>query len=342
MPPADAAIPGLYEFQSTSMFRNAPATKLWIILLIFSTLISTITDLLIGNDYSYIYTLDDVFHGKILPLIVAPFIADGIPDLTISCILLYFYRLVERRFGTKKFINCMVITYVLMIAFRIAVIFLLYDTDPSNIGFPIGPLPLMFALFFYFAAEIAILPVTMILEFIPASDHHFILLLLVQYINTYTLCHFVLPAAVSTILYRNNALYIQRISILPEFVCANLRDSDTLLGDFAAEFEKFLETKRTKFLPVAATLERQRIEEEDEYERQLFRRNAAQNVVGATAAVFGFPPTAPVVGPPPEGLITRLLDMGFGDRETVIRALRDAENNVEVAANLLIQRNAFT
>lgn len=41
---------------------------------------------------------------------------------------------------------------------------------------------------------------------------------------------------------------------------------------------------------------------------------------------------------PSEELIRSLIDMGFNDRSAVINALRQSNNNVGVAANLLLHR----
>lgn len=80
---------------------------------------------------------------------------------------------------------------------------------------------------------------------------------------------------------------------------------------------------------MAATLERQRIEEDDEIQRQMFQQQLQRNIRFNGVRR---------VDPPPEGLIQNLVGMGFANRAEVIRALQEAENNVEVAANLLLQR----
>uniref|UniRef100_A0A1I7Z2R6 UBA domain-containing protein n=1 Tax=Steinernema glaseri TaxID=37863 RepID=A0A1I7Z2R6_9BILA len=107
-----------------------------------------------------------------------------------------------------------------------------------------------------------------------------------------------------------------------------------------------LEPSTVTALPLAATIERQRIEAMDELERQLMRsqmnqiygRNDAQNGVQPSymdrllGALNGRENRVEVS----EESIQQLMDMGFRDREAVRMALIQAENNSHEAANILL------
>ena len=166
---------------------------------------------------------------------------------------------------------------------------------------------------------------TMLFEIIPACDHHFILISLLQTLSQGTAFHFMLPAILATVIYQSNLLYIQKIPIIPRFVARVFGDRNTFIGSWVKTFEDIAELKKGRPLPIAATLERQKIEEDDEIHRQLFQRQARN---------FQRRPA----GPPPEALVRSLMDMGFNDRNEVITVLQEVGHNVEMAADLLLQR----
>uniref|UniRef100_A0AC34GNQ1 UBA domain-containing protein n=1 Tax=Panagrolaimus sp. ES5 TaxID=591445 RepID=A0AC34GNQ1_9BILA len=329
-------------------------------------------------------SMAEVSDGKILHLLYSPFIANNIPELTISAVLIYFFRTIERRFGTKKYINYFIMTlltsqiirywmiklaYPLLSLERIPfpgsplilliAIYCQYILEIPNyfimtlltsqiirywmiklaypllslerIPFPGSPLILLISIYCQYILEIPVYAIYRWMEFIPISEHHFILFLLAQTFSTFTVLHFYIPAILSTIIYRLNLCYIQRISLIPEFIAQITRDSDSFLGSWIKMFEEIFETRKFKALPIAATLERQRIEEDDEIQRQMFQQHIGRN----TARLMG---VRRALGPPPETLIQSLVGMGFANRQEVIRALQEANHNIDVAANLLLQR----
>uniref|UniRef100_A0A914YVQ0 UBA domain-containing protein n=1 Tax=Panagrolaimus superbus TaxID=310955 RepID=A0A914YVQ0_9BILA len=329
---SNPSIPDLYKFYSSGMFRHAPFTKFWLISLICCSAIRITQEIYLTSAMK-VSSMAEVSNGSIFHLIYSPFVASNIPELTISAVLIYFFRTIERRFGTKKYINYFVITLTTSQLIRYWMIKLAYPLlSPDRIPFHGSPLILLSAIYCQYILEIPVYAIYRWMEFIPISEHHFIIFLLAQTFSTFTVLHFIIPAILSTVIYRLNLFYIQRVSFIPEFIAQIARDSDSFLGSWIKMFEEIFETRKFKALPIAATLERQRIEEDDEIQRQMFQ----QHIGRSTARLIGVRRT---LGPPPEALIQNLMGMGFVNRQEVIRALQEAEHNIDVAANLLLQRN---
>ncbi|KAE9555074.1 hypothetical protein FO519_001735 [Halicephalobus sp. NKZ332] len=314
--------PDLFHLPPTGAFRNAPFTKFW-----FATLIACsglqISQHIYGNKPLPSTSLAD---ASVIDLLCSPFIARSSLELTFSAIIVYFLRNVERRFGTRKYINTLVISLLLSHGVHLCLLTLITrGKDPSQIYFPYSPLTLIYVAYINYVIEIPVFATTMLFEVLPACDHHFILISLLQTFSQGTLFHFALPGIIATIIYRCNLLYIQKVPVVPQLVARVFSDRNTFIGSWIKTFEEIVELKKGRNLPIAATLERQKIEEDDEIHRQLFQRQARN---------FQRRPA----GPPPETLIRSLMDMGFNDRNEVINVLQEVGHNVEMAANLLLQR----
>ncbi|KHN74079.1 Uncharacterized protein T05H10.3 [Toxocara canis] len=103
-----------------------------------------------------------------------------------------------------------------------------------------------------------------------------------------------------------------------------------------------------KILPVAATVERQRIDMIEEYERRLMlgqmqRMHRAQMHDSDESHQLSFlnrlfASRAPDQ-PPSEDQVRQLMDMGFGNRQMVVEALRQNGNDASAAANQLLHNS---
>jgi len=312
--------PELFHLPPTGAFRNAPFTKFWFVMLICCSGIQ-ISQQIYGNKLIY-STLADT---TIIDLLCSPFTARSSLELTFSAIIIYFLRNIERRFGTRKYINTLVISLLLSHGIHICLLVLVTNAkDPSRVDFPYSPLTLIYIAYVNYVAEIPVFATTMLFELLPACDHHFILISLLQMLSQGTVFHFMLPAILATVIYRSNLLYIQKIPVVPRFIARVFDDKSTFFGSWIKAFEDLAEFKKGRPLPIAATLEQQKNEEDDEIHRQLFHRQARN---------FQRRP----LGPPPEVLVRSLMDMGF-NRNEVVPVLQEVGNNVEMAANLLLQR----
>jgi membrane associated rhomboid family serine protease len=324
-------IPDLYKFYSNGMFRHAPFTNFWLITLICCSAIRITQEIYLTSAVR-VSSMAEVENGKILHLIYSPFIASNVPELTISAILIYFFRAIERRFGTKKYINCLIITLITSQFLRYLIVKIAFPLlSLERIPFPGSPLILLTSIYCQYILEIPVYAIYKWMEIIPISEHHVIIFLIAQIFSTFTVLHFIIPGILSTVIYRLNPFYIQQLSFIPEFIAEIARDSNSFLGSWIKMFEEIFETRKFKTLPIAATLERQRIEEDDEIQRQMFQQHLGRS----TARLIG---VRRALGPPPESLIQSLVGMGFANRQEVIRALQEANHNLDVAANLLLQR----
>uniref|UniRef100_A0A914C436 UBA domain-containing protein n=1 Tax=Acrobeloides nanus TaxID=290746 RepID=A0A914C436_9BILA len=337
-------IPGLYQYYSTSGFRHASFSKLWLLLSGTGSFVRVV------SRYAYSFTLNDSLSLKTIgKALWTSWTAKSVPELLFMLTLIYAYRKIERRFGTYKFINCIIVTYTFSWLVKFLI---LYGVSRSGVvslsEIPIVPSPftLIYALYFIYLCEFAAVPTDSIMGILPVSIHHIPLIAVIQTLSTESFLHSFIPGLITGLAYRSKLFSMQRWKLIPKFLAALFKDNETFLGSIAHWFETLWESNQGKILPVAALLERQKIEEADELERRLYAyqfRNSRGDqqhlpmnniILNQLFARQGMAREAE----PPEELINLLADMGFPNRNEVINALRQSNNDVSVAANLLLRR----
>uniref|UniRef100_A0A915PKW4 UBA domain-containing protein n=1 Tax=Setaria digitata TaxID=48799 RepID=A0A915PKW4_9BILA len=149
--------------------------------------------------------------------------------------------------------------------------------------------------------------------------------------------------AISAVLYTQ---FFGKLNLLPHFFIQLFCSTSNPIGWLSQKFMECGEFGREgNILPVAATIERQRIDILDNYERRLIF-GQMQRVYSSERArpngsqlhflnrLLGRGTSESVT--PNEDQVRQLVDMGLGSREDVRQALQQCGNNASEAANLLL------
>uniref|UniRef100_A0A0M3I032 UBA domain-containing protein n=2 Tax=Ascaris TaxID=6251 RepID=A0A0M3I032_ASCLU len=339
-----------YQMQSQNLFRYAPITKAWI-----CSLLSCSATYMYLNLYTTsppAPSLRNIIDCKGVGKLFTSKLFFHTPSLMIAgIVLLYYARWIERRFGSKKFMNFILIIGIQAAVMEISMFYAisqLFNYDPSTMYFAAGPFALLSALYANFIFEIPVVPYARIFG-IPLSIHNLPLLMFVQLIGanrpSMIAC---IAGLISGLIYRSHFAQIGKLNLIPSFIVQSLQSTTNPFGWLIDKFINIGEDNRgNKILPVAATIERQRIEIIDEYERRLMlnqmqRMHRAQlngsheNQLHFLNRLFQNQSPGE---PPSEDRIRQLMDMGFGNRQMVIDALRQNDNDTSAAANALLHQN---
>uniref|UniRef100_A0A8R1XT34 UBA domain-containing protein n=1 Tax=Onchocerca volvulus TaxID=6282 RepID=A0A8R1XT34_ONCVO len=337
---------GQYQMQNQDLFRYAPITKAWSLITLFS---SVICMFLSTNDFNswIVPSLKNIFSVRgILQIILSKLVFRNPSSLISGLILLYYGRLVERRFGSCKFMNFILFNFLHATCVEIAISFILsrfYGYIPSTTYFVIGPYDLLTALYLTYVKEIPLVPYASIFG-LSLSAHSFPFIIFIQLLE---LSKPVLTACIGGAL--SVLLYLQlfaNVNLLPNFFVQLFRSTSNPVGWL---FQKFAECgefgREGSILPVAATIERQRTDILDSYEGMLMfgqmqriyrneRARPSDNQLHFLNRLLGR--TSSENAPTNEDQVRQLVDMGLGSREDVREALQRCGNDAFEAANLLL------
>ncbi|VDM08124.1 unnamed protein product [Wuchereria bancrofti] len=337
---------GQYQMQNQDLFRHAPITKAWLLITLFNSVVCMYLSI---NDFdSWIApSLGNIISIKgVLQIIPSKFIFQNPSSLVSGLILLYYGRLVERRFGSSKFMNFILFNFLHATAMEIIIYFVLsrfYDYIPSTMYFVIGPYDLLTALYLTYVKEIPLVPYASILG-LSLSAHSFPFIIFIQ---LFTLSKPVVIActagALSVFLYPELST---KFNFLPSSLVRLFRSTSNPIGWL---FQKFAECgefgREGSVLPVAATIERQRIDILDNYERRLMfgqmqrvysseRAHPSDSQLHFLSRLLGRASGDGALSN--EDQVRQLVDMGLGSREDVREALQRCGNDASEAANLLL------
>lgn len=290
-------------------------------------------------------------------------------DLVCGALLVYYFRIFERRYGSHKFSSYLLATCTIATLMEVGVVCGLraLGLDWHQGGLlPAGPYGLIFPLFVNFFFDIPRVATTHVLG-VPITGKTLTYLLGLQVCSTST-ASFVsgLCGVAAGLFYRWELLGLQRYLVIPNVVA---RACDATLG-------RLLRSQPPTLGPIGATLEIQRQQQMEQLEQQMLmarardqRRHAqgqgyAETLVGPDnfwQANQNEPLLAGLLGARnhiegleqhdlaeegagPSGMqqqgseeqVALLVDMGF-DRASVLDALRAANNDLTMATNLLLQ-----
>ncbi|MCP9257336.1 hypothetical protein DINM_000588 [Dirofilaria immitis] len=299
---------GQYQMQNQDLFRYAPITKAWLLITLFSSIVCMFLNIYDFNSW-IAPSLGNIISVK--GMISSKLVFQN-PSLLISgLILLYYGRLVERRFGSCKFMNFILFNFLHATCTEIAIYFILswfYGYNSSTIYFIIGPFDLITALYLTYIKEIPLVPYGSIFAIRTVKAGY----------------NCIYRGALSVLLYQQ---FFTNVNFLPNFFVQLFRSTSNPVGWL---FQKFAECgefgREGSILPVAATIERQRIDILDNYERrlmfgqmqQVYRNERARgndDQLHFLNRLLGRAP--PGNAPASEDQIRRLVDMGLGSREDV-------------------------
>jgi len=354
---------------STTGFYKAPVCK-GLLCSMFLTCTAINVPLLAYVRKYLICRLDDVItHHQLWRLLTCRAAFFDTKDLVCGALLIYYFRVFERRMGSHKFgsflFGSCVISAVLEFLATWGLHTLNYSVSRNGI-IPPGPYGLIFPLFVLYFFDIPGLTQTHIVG-IPVTGKSLTYLLGIQICST-SLSTLLSAACgiASGLVYRSNVCGVQQWLCIPAVLSRVMsRGLSWLLSSSPPTSDD---------LPMGATLEIQRQQQVEALEQRLMlnharemrgrppipeqnnffggllnRRvppvdgNVADNFAAAAAAATvqenntnhadEFPVAAQ------EEQIVFLTDMGF-QRELVVNALRSTGNNIEAATNILLQQNS--
>lgn len=228
----------------------------------------------------------------------------------LSCALLMFhFRSIERRFGSRTFLNHLIGHFVLTCSLEYLFIRLLSSFLPEYLPdvIPSGPFFVVYPLLQWFVREFPSLP-----KGSPSSDTPLVTPLFIVTIMAIDL--FFAPSKIyfclgSTLLagalFAENFCEIKRLIRLPRWLFPRKScEVNTRKMGASVEIQRAMQ---------AEFLEQQMI-----YNSRIYRNNRNSS-------------------PPPEELISQLTEMGFS-RDNAIQALQSTNNNVQMATNILLNQ----
>ncbi|XP_034040945.1 ubiquitin-associated domain-containing protein 2 [Thalassophryne amazonica] len=311
----------------------------------------------------FIYSLQAVtLHHQVWRLVCGRLICLDVKDSFCSSLLIYNFRIFERRFGTRKFASFLLGTWCLSALMDILLaqtVQFLLDYEVEEL--PAGLLAPVFSLFVPFYLTIPRMPVTQVLGQVHITNKFLVYIVGLQLLTSSPFMWLLaLSGLISGGLYLSNLLRLQKLMFVPSWV--------SRLGRHVLEplFSSSQPTGETP-LGMGATLDIQRQQRMDLLDQQLLlaqyneaRRNARQQPQSGLLQWTRFFPTlrhrgqnhppaqphtqAHASSQPPlldnspvaEEQVARLVEMGFS-RTDALEALRASNNDITMATNFLLQ-----
>uniref|UniRef100_A0A671Z1B1 UBA domain containing 2 n=1 Tax=Sparus aurata TaxID=8175 RepID=A0A671Z1B1_SPAAU len=304
----------------------------------------------------FVYNLQAVTQQhQVWRFLLGRLVCLDVKDAFCSSLLIYNFRIFERRFGSRKYASFLLGTWCLsaLMDFLLAQAFqFLFDYEVEEL--PAGLLAPVFSLFVPFYLLIPRMQVTQVLSHIHITNKSLVYIVGLQ-VSLYSF-------NISGGLYHSNVLWMQKLLFVPVWV--------SRIGRFILEplFSSSQPTSETP-LGMGATLDIQRQQRMDMLDQQLLlaqyneaRRNTRQQPQSGLFQWTRFFPSLrrrgqnrPPVQPRPqaqtppstqqplldnspvaEEQVARLVEMGFS-RIDALEALRASNNDINMATNFLLQ-----
>ncbi|XP_018925911.2 ubiquitin-associated domain-containing protein 2 isoform X2 [Cyprinus carpio] len=339
---------------------KAPLSKS--LLLLPTVLTVLLTVLLPQYQDLFIYNLQAVRQGKqFWRLVSGRLICLDLKDTFCSSLLIYNFRIFERRFGSHKFASFLFGAWILSAFVDLLLIEALRFMFELKVDvLPAGLLGPVFALFVPFYSSIPRVQVTQLLGHISITNKSLTYIVGAQLLTSSAYMWVVACSGlIAGMLYYSNKLAVQRFIRVPGWAA---RFSSVLLEPVFSDSEPTAEAP----LGMGATLDIQRQQRMDMLDQQLLlsqlahlRRNAQQQQAqtgllnwnrffptlrhrGQNRHHEGPQPQQPPYIPPPDNTavaeeqVARLMEMGFS-RMDAQEALRASNNDINIATNFLLQ-----
>ncbi|XP_049799306.1 uncharacterized protein LOC126234621 isoform X1 [Schistocerca nitens] len=342
---------------STTGFYKAPVCK-GLMGTMFLTCTAMNVPLLAHMRKYLVCKLPDIFvEGEVWRLLTSRVTFLETKDLVCGALLIYYFRIFERRYGSHKFASYLLATCTIATILETSTIMILQylNMDVHGGGYlPPGPYGLIFPLFVSFFFDVPRVAQTHILG-IPITGKTLTYLLGLQ------LCSSSFANGISAVcgiaaglMYRYNVVYLRKWLKIPKCVAQISNKS----------FGWILRSGAPQEGAIGATLEIQRAQQMEILEQQMllnrareFRRQQgqgfAETLVGPdnywpqeNGTLFGGflrnrrPNAVPEENnvQPSEEQVQTLVEMGF-ERTRVLSALRSANNDINSATNILLHES---
>ncbi|XP_053291982.1 ubiquitin-associated domain-containing protein 2 [Pleuronectes platessa] len=305
-----------------------------------------------------------VEQHQVWRLLCGRLVCVDLKDSFCTSLLIYNFRIFERRFGTRKFASFLFGTWCLsaLTDFLLVQAFqFLFDYEVEELS--TGLLAPVFALFVPFYLSIPKMPVTQVLGQIQITNKTLIYIVGLQLLTSSPFMWLLaLSGLISGGLYYSNILHLQKILFVPAWMS---RIGRYILEPVFSSSQPISETPPG----MGATLDIQRQQRMDMLDQQLLlaqyneaRRSVTQQPQGGLLQWTGlFPslrqrgPNRPPMQPQPqaqtqpstqpplldnvpvaEDQVALLVEMGFS-RTDALEALRASNNDINMATNFLLQ-----
>lgn len=343
---------------STTGFYKAPVSK-GLMGSMFLTCTAMNMPLLAHMRKYLVCKLPDIFReGEVWRLLTSRITFLDTKDLVCGALLIYYFRVFERRYGSHKFASYLLATCTIATILETTAILVLQhlDIDLHSGGYlPPGPYGLIFPLFVSFFFDVPRVAQTHILG-IPVTGKTLTYLLGLQVCSTSIATGISgLCGIVAGLMYRYNVLYLRRWFLVPRWMAKLSSMSVGWLLRSGAPQEG----------AIGATLEIQRAQQLEMLEQQVLLSRArdvrrqqgqgfAETLVGPenywpneNGTIFGgflrnrrhnAVDTEESNVQPSEEQVQTLMEMGF-ERARVLSALRSANNDIHSATNILLHES---
>jgi len=343
---------------STTGFYKAPVSK-GLMGSMFLTCTAMNMPLLAHMRKYLVCKLPDIFkEGEVWRLLTSRITFLDTKDLVCGALLIYYFRVFERRYGSHKFASYLLATCTIATILETTAILVLQhlDIDMHSGGYlPPGPYGLIFPLFVSFFFDVPRVAQTHILG-IPVTGKTLTYLLGLQVCSTSIATGISgLCGIVAGLMYRYNMLYLRRWFLVPRWMAKLSSMSVGWLLRSGAPQEG----------TIGATLEIQRAQQLEMLEQQVLLSRArdvrrqqgqgfAETLVGPenywpneNGTIFGgflrnrrhnAVDTEESNVQPSEEQVQTLMEMGF-ERARVLSALRSANNDIHSATNILLHES---
>nr|XP_006115518.1 ubiquitin-associated domain-containing protein 2 [Pelodiscus sinensis] len=339
--------------QSSNYINKAPLSKS--LLLVPSALSILLTLLFQHYQKFFTYNLHAVKEDfQIWRLVFGRTVCLDLKDAFCSSLLIYNFRIFERRYGSRKFSSFLLGSWMLSALFDLLLVEVVqYAFGITISSLPSGFLAPVFALFVPFFCSIPRMQVTQILGQFPITNKTLVYILGLQLITSDSYIWIVaVSGLISGMCYNSSVLKVHQVLCVPSWLAKIF--SWTLEPIFSSA-----EPSNEIRVGMGATVDIQRQQRMELLDRQLMMSQFAQmrlqrqhqgRLINWNRL---FPPLrqrrnanyqdnrhSDQEAPPPaevsEEQVARLMEMGFS-RVDALEALRASNNDLNVATNFLLQ-----
>ncbi|RUS77243.1 hypothetical protein EGW08_014996 [Elysia chlorotica] len=348
-------------------FYGTPVTKVLLCHAVITYLLFTFP--LQHFQHLFHYNQDVLQKQQLKRMFLSKIVFLDLPDLMFTSLLIYNFRIFERRFGSRKFVSHMIATAVMASILELVAFGVLNRYNIRLADMPTGLFSCVFPLYVPFYLSVPRVALTRIMG-VPVTGKTLNYILGLQMVSSEVETMLVVLCAVlSGILWRANVLGLQKLLSVPPLVgslfdhCLGRRRSVPPRGGGLFEhcLGRYLEAAsapRSSQLPMGATLELQQRERLDRIEQQMMmsalQANRRMNIGRPQPLVVNLANGPGIFGnanPNQNGeaqqddanvlavseeQVQRFVEMGFSDSRAR-QALRTSNNNPRLATNLLLQ-----
>uniref|UniRef100_A0A0K0F196 UBA domain-containing protein n=1 Tax=Strongyloides venezuelensis TaxID=75913 RepID=A0A0K0F196_STRVS len=348
--------------EGLSFFKGAPVSKLWVFLFILLTILRVYWNSTV--ELAYIIRLSDFWTNvSITDTIILLLSVDDFSTIVGQIGLIHTARLIERRFGSRKFLVFLLFIILVccpLLIYTLQLYTSYYQYNNKKVYIETLSEVLFGAVFVQLIKEVPVMPYVRIFG-LPLSVHHLPIVFMIQIVVSSKFSFIPVVIGFITSYFYSTCIFQSFLSKLINKIPSYnfLQDSGNIIVIFFNKiwnlfFNKFLEPTDEK-LPIACTVEKQREELLDMYENEIIQQqirhlynNNPRNTNNPDGQLHylnrvlrrdnGSSETEVPIPEPPTTAIETLRDMGFTDEEEVREALRRFRNDIAQAANHLLNR----